>query len=84
MELYRKAISKTDVSCSSAGDSLCHAVYLRLQEKEKKAHQKYFHSLLKKLNIYSDSFDGISIKVFTLAKRNWFRRVFLFSDMMCL
>ena len=51
---------------------------------KKKAHQKYFHSLLEKLNIYSDSFDGINIKVFTLAKRNWFRRVFLFSDMMCL
>ena len=57
---------------------------LKIAREGKKAHQKYFHSLLKKLNIYSDSFDGISIKVFTLAKRNWFRRVFLFSDMMCL
>ena len=82
--LDRKGISKTGVSCSSAGDSLRHAVYLRLPEKKKKARQKYFHSLLEKLNIYSDSFDGISIKVVTLAKRNWFRRVFLFSDMMCL
>ena len=57
---------------------------LKIAREEKKSPPKVFHSLLEKLNIYSDSFDGISIKVFTLAKRNWFCRVFLFSDMMCL